>query len=146
VSFDCSSILNSNIFRSGGKPWASTSNTPIADGQTTQSHVTSFAAIQCLQEEEKLPKGKQRQSLKEIQEEEQARAVEEDFLKWWDAEEERVRNEEEEALRAAIALAKAESRGGGGGKRQNGRGGGGRRSSKGKQHPERRHAALSTGQ
>ena len=97
-----------------------------------------------MQEEEKLPKGKQKQSLKEIQEEEQARVAEEEFLKWWAAEEERVRKEEEEALRVAVSMTKGESRSGEGRKRQHGRGG--RKGSRGKQQPERRHAALSTGQ
>jgi len=133
-------------YRSGGKPWANTPSNPISHGQSSQSRTTSFAAIQSLQEEEKLPKGKQRQSLKEIQEEEQAKVAEEDFLKWWAAEEQRVRDEEEEAVRAAISMTKGESKGGGAGKRQHGRGGGNRKSSRGKQQPERRHTALQSGQ
>lgn len=133
--------------RSGGKPWANTSGNPISDGQSSHGRITSFAAIQSLQEEEKLPKGKQKQSLKEIQEEEQARAAEEDFLRWWAVEEERVRKEEEEAVRVAISLAEGESKSGGTGKRRHhGRGGGNGKSSRGKQQPERRHAALQTGQ
>ena len=133
------------VFRSGGKPWANTSSNPISDGQSSNDRITSFVAIQSLQEEEKLPKGKQKQSLKEIQEEEQARAAEEDFLKWWAAEEERVRKEEEEAVMAAISMAKDESKGGGAGKRR-GRGGRNRKSSRGKQQSERQHTALQTGQ
>jgi len=132
-------------FRSGGKPWASTASNPISNGQSSNDRITSFAAIQSFQEEEKLPKGKQKQSLKEIQEEEQARVAEEDFLKWWAAEEERVREEEEEAVRVAISMAKGEPKGGGAGKRQHGRGGGNRKSSRGKQQSERRHTALQTG-
>jgi len=127
-------------FRSGGKLWADTSSNSPSNEQSSQSRVTSFAAIQSLQEEEKLPKGKQKQSLKEIQEEEEARAAEEDFLKWWAAEEERVRKEEEEALKAALSMAEGGSGGGGVGKRQRGRGGGNRKSSRGKQHPEHRHS------
>ena len=119
-------------FRSSGKPWTDTSSNHSSNGQSSQSRVTSFAAIQSLQEEEKLPKGKQKQSLKEIQEEEEARAAEEDFLKWWATEEERVRKEEEEALRVAISMAEGGSGGGGVGKRQRGRGGGNRKSSRGK--------------
>ncbi|KAF9784961.1 hypothetical protein BJ322DRAFT_1060536 [Thelephora terrestris] len=130
---------------SGDKPWATMSSNPVVGGQPSRGRVTSFAAIQSLQEEEKLPKGKQRQSLKEIQEEEQARTAEEDFLKWWAAEEERLRKEEEEALRVAILMTKGEERGGGGSKRQNGRGGGGKKSSRGKPRSEHRHAALPTG-
>ena len=132
-------------FRSSGKPWADTPSNPPFNEQSPQSRVTSFAAIQSLQEEEKLPKGKQKQSLKEIQEEEEARAAEEDFLKWWGAEEERVRKEEEEAVKAAISMAEGGSSSGGAGKRQRGRGGGNRKSSRGKQQPERRHTALPTG-
>lgn len=126
-----------HCFRSGGKPWANTSSNPTSSGQSSQGRVTSFTDIQSLQEEEKLPKGKQKQSLKEIQEEEQARAAEEDFLKWWAAEEDRLRKEEEEALRVAISMVEGESRGGGAGKRQHGRGGD-RKSSRRKQQPERR--------
>jgi hypothetical protein len=121
------------------------SSDPLFDGRSPQSRVTSFAAIQSLQEEAKLPKGKQKQSLKEIQEEEQARVAEEEFLKWWAAEEERVREEEEEAVRVAISMTKGESKGGGSGKRQNGRGGGNRKSLKGKQQPSRQHTAPQTG-
>lgn len=133
-------------FRSNGKPWAGPSSNPPSDGQSPQNRVTSFAAIQSLQEEEKLPKGKQKQSLKEIQEEERARAAEEDFLKWWAAEEERVREEEEEAIRAAISMTEGGSRGGGAGRRQHGRGGRNRKSSRGKQQSERQNTALPSGQ
>ena len=104
---------------------------------------TPFAAIQSLQEEEKLPKRKEKQSLKEIQEAEEARAAEEDLLKWRAAEEERVKKEEE-ALRITISI--AEGGWWGAGRRQRGRGGGNRKSSRGKQRPERRHTALPTGE
>jgi inhibitor of Bruton tyrosine kinase len=120
------------------------SGNPLADGQPSQSSVRSFVAIQSLQEEEKLPKGKQKQSLKEIQEEEQARAAEEDFLKWWAAEEERVRKEEEEALRIAISMVKGEPKSGGDGRRQSGRGGG--KNSRGKRQAERRNTTLPNGE
>ena len=135
------------VSRSSGKPWASTSSNSPSNGQSSQGHVTSFAAIQSLQEEEKLPKGKQKQSLKEIQEEERARAAEEEFLKWWAAEEERVRKEEEEALNAAISMAEGGSRDGGAGNRQRGRrrGRGNKGHPKGKQQPERQHTGPPTG-
>lgn len=55
----------------------------------------SFVAIQELQrEQENTTPKKDRRSLKEIQEEEQARQVEDDFLRWWAAEEERMRSEQ----------------------------------------------------
>ncbi|EKM50804.1 uncharacterized protein PHACADRAFT_213674 [Phanerochaete carnosa HHB-10118-sp] len=54
----------------------------------------SFVAIQELQREQG-GRGKEKaRSLKEIQEEEQARRVEEEFLTWWAAEEERLRAEQ----------------------------------------------------
>lgn len=59
----------------------------------------SFIAIQQLQLEQEAtgaPK-KDKRSLKEIQEEEHAKQVEDDFLKWWAAEEERMREEEAQA-------------------------------------------------
>lgn len=56
----------------------------------------SFVAIQQLQLEQGLPAGKDKRSLREIQEEEQAQQQEAGFLKWWAAEEERVRLEAEE--------------------------------------------------
>lgn len=55
----------------------------------------SFVAIQELQREQG-GRGKEKmRSLKEIQEEEQARRVEAEFLAWWAAEEERLRVEQE---------------------------------------------------
>jgi len=54
----------------------------------------SFAAIQQLQEQEDFVPSKDKRSLKEIQEEERARQVEADFMKWWAAEEERLRLEQ----------------------------------------------------
>ena len=57
--------------------------------------------------------------LKEIQEEEQARQVEEDFLKWWTAEEERVKLEEQ----AALAAVQTPPRNQGKGKKGKGKGG-----------------------
>ena len=55
----------------------------------------SFAAIQLSQAEQDAPPPKDKRSLVEIQEEERARQVEEDFLRWWTAEEERLRQERE---------------------------------------------------
>ena len=55
----------------------------------------SFIAIQQLQLEQEAtgaPK-KDKRSLKELQEEEHAKQVEDDFLKWWAAEEERLEAE-----------------------------------------------------
>jgi inhibitor of Bruton tyrosine kinase len=57
----------------------------------------SFVAIQELQRELEASAGggrDKKRSLKEIQEEEQARQVEEDFLRWWADEEERLRLEQ----------------------------------------------------
>ena len=53
----------------------------------------SFAAIQQQQRDQGATPNKSKKSLLEIQEEEQARQAEVDFLKWWAAEEERIRLE-----------------------------------------------------
>ena len=55
----------------------------------------SFVAIQELQREQGREPTKDKRSLLQIQEEEQARQVEEDFLKWWTAEEARLKAEEQ---------------------------------------------------
>jgi inhibitor of Bruton tyrosine kinase len=54
----------------------------------------SFVAIQYSQQEQLLASpAKDKRSLREIQEEEQALEAEANFLKWWTAEEERVQEE-----------------------------------------------------
>ena len=63
----------------------------------------SFVAIQYSQQEELVSPGKDKRSLREIQEEEQALEVEANFLKWWRAEEERVKEE-------TLALAQFQSK------------------------------------
>ncbi|KIY64568.1 hypothetical protein CYLTODRAFT_401654 [Cylindrobasidium torrendii FP15055 ss-10] len=75
----------------------------------------SFAEIQ--QSQEFRPVEKEKRTLLEIQEEEQARLVEQDFMKWWEEEEERVRLEqqrEEQAIKASLREAKTGHKGGGG--------------------------------
>ncbi|KAJ8474411.1 hypothetical protein ONZ51_g7236 [Trametes cubensis] len=62
----------------------------------------SFAAIQLSQLEQDVAPAKDKRSLVEIQEEERARRVEEDFLRWWAVEEARLKEEQ-----AALALAGA---------------------------------------
>ena len=82
---------------------------PSSSGATAPSAaaVTSFAAIQRAQEADGAPRKKAPQrSLVEIQEEERARQVEQDFLRWWAAEEERLRAEEA-ATAALLASAAA---------------------------------------
>ena len=54
----------------------------------------SFAAIQRSQAQTAPSTKKENRSLVEIQEEERARQVEADFLRWWAAEEDRLRAEE----------------------------------------------------
>ena len=56
--------------------------------------MVSFAEIQRAQQEQ-IPPKQDKRSLKDIQEEEHARQVEDDFLTWWAAEEERLRLEQE---------------------------------------------------
>ena len=65
----------------------------------------SFVAIQYSQQEQLAsPAAKDKRSLREIQEEEQALEAEANFLKWWTAEEERVQEEE------ALVLAQFQSK------------------------------------
>lgn len=63
----------------------------------------SFVAIQELQREQDGKGKEKKRSLKEIQEEEQARHVEEEFLAWWTAEEERLRLEQTGEMPTAAA-------------------------------------------
>jgi len=58
----------------------------------------SFMAIQQLQLDQGFAPVNDKRSLREIQEEEQARQAEDDFLKWWAAEEERTKLELEEQI------------------------------------------------
>ncbi|KAJ7749583.1 hypothetical protein DFH07DRAFT_1035022 [Mycena maculata] len=82
----------------GNKAWTQPPPAPVAIPSSPVSGV-SFAAIQQLQLEQGTSSGKDKRSLREIQEEEKARQAEEDFLKWWAAEEERVKAEAEAASR-----------------------------------------------
>lgn len=72
----------------------------------------SFVAIQQLQLDQGFPQVLDKQSLLKIQEEEQARQAEADFLKWWTAEEERVKLEEAQI----VALTQGGKQGGQGGR------------------------------
>ena len=69
----------------------------------------SFAAIQQAQREQDMLPMKDKRSLKQIQEEEQAKQVEEDFLKWWALEEERMRLEQA-GISAAASGASSDQR------------------------------------
>ncbi|OJT15368.1 BTB/POZ domain-containing protein 1 [Trametes pubescens] len=72
---------------------------PVVRASSSSSAV-SFAAIQLSQLEQDVAPAKDRRTLVEIQEEERARQVEDDFLRWWTAEEERLK--EEQAAVAAL--------------------------------------------
>ncbi|ETW78515.1 hypothetical protein HETIRDRAFT_324419 [Heterobasidion irregulare TC 32-1] len=87
---------------SGGSAWTLPPVQPVVRPSIAGS-VMSFAAIQQLQHEQGATPVKDKRSLKEIQEEEQARRAEEEFLKWWTAEEERVRMESEVTSASTIA-------------------------------------------
>lgn len=81
--------------RSNAAAWTLPPVQPVVQPTSTASGM-SFIAIQELQREQEslgAPK-KDKRSLKQIQEEEQARQVEEDFMRWWQAEEERLRLEQ----------------------------------------------------
>ena len=66
----------------------------------------SLVAIQQLELEQHSNLTKDKRSLKEIQEEERARQVEEDFLRWWATEEARLKAEEQSAVEAATKSSK----------------------------------------
>src|SRR6202042_307674 len=66
----------------------------------------SFAAIQQLQLDQGFVPVLDKRSLLEIQEEEQARQAEDDFLKWWAAEEERVKLESQTGHEQGLRKAK----------------------------------------
>jgi hypothetical protein len=77
-----------------GPAWTLPPVQPVVESSppgTSQS--LSFAAIQQLQLDQGFVSTPDKRSLLEIQEEEQARQAEDDFLKWWAAEEERVKLE-----------------------------------------------------
>lgn len=76
---------------------------PVVRASSSNSAV-SFAAIQLSQLEQDAAPAKDRRTLVEIQEEERARQVEDDFLRWWTAEEERLK--EEQAAVAALVSGK----------------------------------------
>ncbi|KAJ6502123.1 hypothetical protein C8R45DRAFT_1190437 [Mycena sanguinolenta] len=85
---------------SGNKAWTQPPPAPVA-ASSPPANVSgmSLVAIQQLQLEQGTSSGKDKRSLREIQEEEKARQAEEDFLKWWAAEEERVKAEAEALAR-----------------------------------------------
>ncbi|KAF8839385.1 hypothetical protein BDN67DRAFT_905719 [Paxillus ammoniavirescens] len=79
---------------------------PIAE-PSVPDLARSFAEIQRMQQIQGASAPKDKRSLREIQEEEQARQQEADFLKWWEAEEERVRLEtlQQEQLLSQVSQA-----------------------------------------
>jgi len=87
---------------SGGKVWTHPTPEPAVSSSLAAS-VMSFVAIQYSQQEQLTSPAKDKRSLREIQEEEQALEAEANFLKWWTAEEERVQEE-------ALALAQFQSK------------------------------------
>ena len=88
-------------FYSSGNVWTPPLVQPVQPVvQSSSRSIMSFAAIQLAQAEQDAPATKDKRSLVEIQEEERARQVEEDFLRWWAAEEERLK--EEQAATAAL--------------------------------------------
>lgn len=70
-----------------GKAWTASAN---IDPPTVSTKGMSFVAIQQLQLDYQEPV-KEKRTLLEIQEEEQAKRVEADFLKWWAEEEARAK-------------------------------------------------------
>ncbi|KAI0675984.1 hypothetical protein C8Q78DRAFT_963164 [Trametes maxima] len=96
-----SSLGASSIRRvSSGSVWTPPPVQPVVQSFSSGS-APSFAAIQLSQLEQDVAPVKNKRSLAEIQEEERARQVEEDFLRWWAAEEARLQ-EEQAAIAAAL--------------------------------------------
>ncbi|KAI0326994.1 hypothetical protein GY45DRAFT_1328251 [Cubamyces sp. BRFM 1775] len=87
---------------SSGNVWTPPPVQPVVQsfstGSTPSKGAVSFAAIQLSQLEQDVAPAKDKRSLVEIQEEERARQVEEDFLRWWAAEEARLKEEQAAAL------------------------------------------------
>ncbi|KAK0206059.1 hypothetical protein DFS33DRAFT_1312033 [Desarmillaria ectypa] len=92
-----------------GRAWTSPSQPSIPAPSVSGM---SFSEIQRSQLENSVP-GKARQSLLEIQMEEQDRREEEAFMKWWAEEEERVKGEAEATAKALKASTWKTKRGGG---------------------------------
>jgi inhibitor of Bruton tyrosine kinase len=94
---DADTVPTYYVFDSGpSNAWTAVKAKPSAD--PSPGAITSFAAIQLMQQEEDVLHFGTKQSLKEIQEEERAQKAEQDFLKWWANEEERLRLEREATL------------------------------------------------
>ncbi|KAJ4479374.1 hypothetical protein J3R30DRAFT_3702623 [Lentinula aciculospora] len=109
--------VSSTSVKSTPKAWISTpvhESLPPTITNTNRKGV-SFVAIQQYQLEQGTSNLKDKRSLLEIQQEEQAKQEEEDFLKWWNAEEERVRLETE----AMERMQSSNDKGRQGGKSQN---------------------------
>ncbi|KAJ6490484.1 hypothetical protein DFH09DRAFT_374031 [Mycena vulgaris] len=84
---------------SSNKAWTQPPPAPVTAPAPPPVSGVSFVAIQQLQLEQGTSSGRDKRSLREIQEEEKARQAEADFLKWWAAEEARVQSEAEAASR-----------------------------------------------
>ncbi|KAF8628076.1 hypothetical protein AX15_004107 [Amanita polypyramis BW_CC] len=138
-----------SIRRVSGKVWVLPPVEPVIATSPTPPQIAtsmSFTAIQQLQLEQATVPAKDRQTLRDIQAEEEARQQEEIFLRWWASEEERVRLESEEISRALNkesqagpqgSKSKRKGKGGGAG------GGGGKGSGLG--HPSHNQSEQSRG-
>jgi len=93
------------VYRNTSVAWTLPPVQPVVQSSAASSSL-SFAEIQQSQILQSKPTSKDKRSLIEIQEEEQAIRAEEDFMKWWAAEEARTR---EEARLAAEALVSSPS-------------------------------------
>ncbi|KAG5636401.1 hypothetical protein H0H81_008175 [Sphagnurus paluster] len=90
---------------SGGKAWTqppASAPTPAGPAGGTRMSFTAIQELERAQEELLGEAGRERRTLREIQEEEQGLRAEAEFLAWWNAEEERVR------LEAIVAEAERE--------------------------------------
>ena len=88
-----SGVVGFLFLKRGRKVWTQPTPEPAVSPLLPAS-VMSFVAIQYSQQEQLLASpAKDKRSLREIQEEEQALEAEANFLKWWTAEEERVQEE-----------------------------------------------------
>jgi hypothetical protein len=97
-------MYNSHVH--SGAAWTLPPVQPLIESSPPGSSKTiSFTAIQQLQIDQGFVPTHDKRSLLEIQEEEQARRAEDDFLKWWAAEEERVRMDAQVSSHPQVAQA-----------------------------------------
>lgn len=113
--------LHRHILRQSSKAWSAPA--PMTPTPAASMRGMSFVAIQQLEidQVDASSKEKDKRSLLEIQEEEEAKRQEDVFLKWWQAEEERMRLENEASTSRPQKPAQPSKSTGAGAKRRGGK-------------------------